>query len=152
MNEDYQSELPTPFCTLTDHTLPVTDIVCGVGIFPNCRVMTASADHSVKVCVSIRAISIIALNYFEIWDLGTKSLLTTFQFPEIISLLAWDVTERFFFAISSTGSIYQINLFRQKPRFGGYATQAIGGLSANDVVRIDEEYLQAQKKRLIQVG
>jgi hypothetical protein len=30
--------------------------------------------------------------------------------------------------------------------------QAIGGLGANDVVRIDEEYLQAQKKRLIQVG
>ncbi|KAJ2934043.1 hypothetical protein H1R20_g3054, partial [Candolleomyces eurysporus] len=97
--------------------------------------MTASADHSVKI-----------------WDLGTKSLLTTFQFPESISLLAWDVTERFFFAFSSTGSIYQINLFRQKPRFGGHAMQAIGGLGANDVVRIDEEYLQAQKKRLIQVG
>ncbi|RXW12812.1 hypothetical protein EST38_g13043 [Candolleomyces aberdarensis] len=134
-SDDSGSELPTPFCTLTDHTLPVTEIVCGIGIFPNCRVMTASADHSVKI-----------------WDLGTKSLLTTFQFPESISLLAWDVTERFFFAISSAGSIYQINLFRQKPRFGGHAMQAIGGLGANDVVRIDEEYLQAQKKRLIQVG
>ena len=78
--------------------------------------------------------------------------MTTFQFPQIISLLAWDVTERFFFAASSEGSIYQVNLFKQKPRFGGQSMQAIGGLGANDVVRIDEDYLHAQKKRLIQVA
>jgi len=48
-NEEFLSELPTPFCSLSDHTLPITDIVCGVGVFPNCRVMTSSADHSVKV-------------------------------------------------------------------------------------------------------
>ncbi|KAF6761524.1 pre-rRNA-processing protein IPI3 [Ephemerocybe angulata] len=135
VNEDLQQELPAPFCTLTDHTLPVTDIVYGLGVFPNCRILTASADHSVKV-----------------WDLSTKSLLTTFQFPHIISMLAWDTTERFFFAVSAEGSIYQINMFRQKPRFGGQAIQAVGGLGTNDVVRIDEEYLQSQKKRLIQVG
>lgn len=67
-------------------------------------------------------------------------------------MLAWDTTERFLFAVSPEGSIYQINLFRQKTRFGGQAMQSLVGLGSNDVVRIDEEYLEAQKKRLIQVG
>ena len=49
LDDEVQNEPPTTYCTLSDHTLPVTDIVCGVGLFPSCRVLTSSADHSVKV-------------------------------------------------------------------------------------------------------
>jgi pre-rRNA-processing protein IPI3 len=49
LDEDIEADLVTPFCTLSDHTLPVTDIVCGVGPFPTCRILTSSVDHSVKV-------------------------------------------------------------------------------------------------------
>ena len=49
VDNDAQNELPTPYCTLSDHTLPVKDIICGLGAFPTCRVLTASLDHSVKV-------------------------------------------------------------------------------------------------------
>ena len=49
LDDALQNELPTPYCNFTDHTLPVTDIVCGVGSFPSCRVLTASIDHTVKV-------------------------------------------------------------------------------------------------------
>lgn len=49
LDDEVQNEPPTTYCTLSDHTLPVTDIVCGVGPFPSCRVLTSSVDHSVKV-------------------------------------------------------------------------------------------------------
>ncbi|TFK18988.1 pre-rRNA-processing protein IPI3 [Coprinopsis marcescibilis] len=135
LNNEQQVELPTPYYTLSDHTLPITDIVCGIGAFPNCRVLTSSVDHSVKV-----------------WDLATKTLLSTFEFPQSMSLLAWDITERFFFAASEKGSVYKINLFRQKAGVSGQASAAVGGSGANDVMRIENDIIEAQKKRLIQVG
>ncbi|KAF8075050.1 WD40-repeat-containing domain protein [Lyophyllum atratum] len=126
LDEEQQTDLPLPYCTLSDHTLPVTDIVCGIGSFPNCRVLTSSVDHSVKL-----------------WDLSSRSLLTTFQFPQPISCLAWDLTERIFFAASADGSIHQMNLFRQRDtEKGGQFTEAIGGAGVADIIR----------KRLISVG
>ena len=49
VSNEFQAELPVPYCSLSDHTLPVTDIICGVGAFPKCRILTSSIDHSVKV-------------------------------------------------------------------------------------------------------
>lgn len=49
VDDDLQNELPTPYCNLSDHSLPVTDIVCGAGSFPSCRILTSSADHTAKV-------------------------------------------------------------------------------------------------------
>ncbi|GBE86365.1 Pre-rRNA-processing protein [Sparassis crispa] len=136
LDEDLQNELPTPYCSLTDHTLPVTDVVCGVGLFPSCRVLTASADHSVKL-----------------WDLSSKSLLTTFDFPQPISCLAWDATERLFLAASADGSIHQVNLFRQRvDEFDHAAVEAVGGAGVTDVIRIDDEDQHTARKRLISVG
>jgi hypothetical protein len=44
-----QDDLPSAYCTFSDHTLPVTDIQVGVGRFPRIRVLTASLDHTAKV-------------------------------------------------------------------------------------------------------
>ncbi|KAK2463636.1 hypothetical protein APHAL10511_004387 [Amanita phalloides] len=132
LDDDTQNELPVPYCSLSDHTLPVTDIVCGVGRFPLCRVLTSSLDHSVKL-----------------WDLSSKSLLTTFQYPKPIVILAWDKTERLFFAASSDGSIHQTNLFRkQNEKLGAHNLEAVGGSGASDAIRVDD----AQKRRLISIG
>ncbi|KDQ26996.1 hypothetical protein PLEOSDRAFT_1077773 [Pleurotus ostreatus PC15] len=116
LHDDHQNELPLPYCTFSDHTLPVTDIICGVGLFPTCRVLTSSKDHSVKL-----------------WDVASKSLLTTFQFPQPISCLAWDITERVFFAGSEDGSIHQMNLFRAS------AAEAIGGAGLTGIIRVEDE-------------
>ena len=123
------------YCTFSDHTLSISDIKCGVGAFPQCRVLTSSADHSVKL-----------------WDLSTRdhSLLTTFQFPKAISCLAWDPSERFFFAAAQDdeGSVYRMNLFRQGEADVG--AQAVGGAVPQEVVRVDDEMLK--QKRLISAG
>ncbi|KAG2129202.1 WD40-repeat-containing domain protein [Suillus bovinus] len=134
VDNDTQNELPTPYCTLSDHTLPVKDIACGLGAFPTCRVLTASLDHSVKI-----------------WDLSSQSLLTTFHFPKPISLAVWDITECSFFAASPDGSIYQVNLFRQRTeKHAGQTIEAIGGAGVSDVIRVADEDSNS-RKRLISV-
>ncbi|CAL1714772.1 unnamed protein product [Somion occarium] len=136
LDDGSQNDLPSPFCTLTDHTLPVTDILCGIGLFPTCRILTASVDHSVKL-----------------WDLSSHTLLTTFQFPHPIKVLAWDVTERLFFAASEDGSIHQVNLFRQREeKFARNGLEAVGGAGVTDIIRIDGEGQENSRKRLISVS
>lgn len=80
------------------------------------------------------------------------SLLTTFQFPRLISTLALDFTERLFFAASPDGTIYQVNLFRQRDDKLGRAMEAVGGAGSTDIIRITDEDQQASRRRLITVG
>ena len=134
VDNDLQNELVTPYCALSDHTLPVTDIACSFGIFPTNRILTSSLDHSVKV-----------------WDLSAQTLLSTFQFPKAITTITWDVTERLFFAASVDGSIHQVNLFSQREdRFA----VAVGGGGAADPIRIGDgdSPTDPTNKRLISVG
>jgi pre-rRNA-processing protein IPI3 len=49
LDDSVRDEIPEAYADLSDHTLPITDIACGFGPFPSCRVLTASTDHSVKV-------------------------------------------------------------------------------------------------------
>ncbi|TFK74935.1 WD40 repeat-like protein [Pluteus cervinus] len=130
-----QNDIPEPFCTLEDHTLPITDLCCGVGPFPKCRLLTSAADHSVKL-----------------WDIASHTLLTTFQFPKPILRLVFDVTERYFFGASGDGAIYQINLFRQaQSESHSGMSEAIGGAGLSDMIRIAND-VQDTQKRLISVG
>ncbi|EJD07635.1 pre-rRNA-processing protein IPI3 [Fomitiporia mediterranea MF3/22] len=133
-----QHETPTPYCNLSDHTLPITDIVCGVGSFPACRLLTSSIDHSVKL-----------------WDLSSRTLLTTFLFPSPIHSLAFETAERTFFAASSEGTgpdaggtVYQVKLFRRRdPENNGHGVEALGGGGVGEAIRLD-----ADPKRVIFVG
>ncbi len=43
------SGVASPFCRLSDHTLPITAINIGLGIFPQLRIISASEDNTVKV-------------------------------------------------------------------------------------------------------
>ncbi|KAF9648637.1 WD40 repeat-like protein [Thelephora ganbajun] len=134
VDNDLQNELVTPYCTLSDHTLPITDILCSFGTFPTNRILTSSLDHSVKI-----------------WDLLTQTLLSTFQFPRAIATITWDAAERIFFAASVDGFIHQVNLFsRREDKFA----VAVGGGGAVDPIRIGDESSSTgpTKKRLIPVG
>ncbi|KIJ62015.1 hypothetical protein HYDPIDRAFT_183001 [Hydnomerulius pinastri MD-312] len=142
VNDDLQNDLPLPQFSLSDHTLPVTDIVVGLGPFPKCRILTSSVDHTVKL-----------------WDLSSQSLITTFHFPKPISRIVWDITERLFFASSPDGSIHQTNLFRERPsktQGQGPIIEATGGAGLSDIIRIGThdptDPDDTARKRLIEVG
>ncbi|KAG0323249.1 Pre-rRNA-processing protein ipi3 [Dissophora globulifera] len=121
--DDSQTDSPAPHYSWTDHTLPITDIQCGVGRFHGARVVTSSLDHTCKL-----------------WDLSKGVLLTTFLFPTKIMALAFDPAERFFLAASGTPAstsstaneadylIYQALLYKSKYTQQGYSTiEAVDG-------------------------
>ena len=69
--------------------------------------------------------------------------------------MAWDVTERMFFAASADpeGSIHQVNLFRRRADYSaGGVTEAVGGAGVADVIRVGEEDPKTRNKRLITIG
>ncbi|KAF8317122.1 WD40 repeat-like protein [Clavulina sp. PMI_390] len=137
LDSSLSSDIPNAFYTLTDHTLPITDIVCGVGTFPRCRILTSSLDNSCKII-----------------DLASRSLLSTFQFPHPITTLAMDMTERVFFAASRDGDVHQVNLYRRRTEQTserGPAMEAVGGggQGSAELIGLEED---AQKKRLLSVG
>jgi len=87
----------------------------------------------------------------KLWDLSTRSLLTSFLFPQPITVLATDPSERFFFAASQDGSIHQVNLFRKRTGATSVrAVEAVGGGGMSDVIRLVDE--KAENERLISVG
>lgn len=93
---------PTPYCTLSDHHLAITDLAISSGRFPHqITVFSSSADSTVKL-----------------WDLRTRSQLSTFVFEQPIHRVVLDCTERFFFAATSPNSeqslVYRIDLFRKR--------------------------------------
>jgi pre-rRNA-processing protein IPI3 len=139
VDDDLQNDFPVPYCGLSDHTLSITDIVCGAGSFPRCRVLTSSVDA-----------------YVKLWDLSSRTnpLLVTFQFPKPISCLAWDLTERFFFAASrdDDGSIHQMDLLRQ--REDGLGIEAVGGTDVGHIERVGlgESDTAKKNKRLMLAG
>jgi len=110
-------------------------------------------DHSVKVNYISYQICDPDETNLQLWDLSSGTLLTTFQFPHAITHLAWDVTERVFFAASQDGSIHCVSLFRQRKTDAGESiSEAVGGGGTSEVIRINEEGANSQSRKLIQVG
>lgn len=51
--DDSIDESPSPYYTWSEHSLPITDIWCGIGSFNTTRVLTSSLDHTCKVSLFI---------------------------------------------------------------------------------------------------
>ncbi|KAK4053650.1 Pre-rRNA-processing protein ipi3 [Microbotryomycetes sp. JL221] len=124
---------PTPFATLTDHTLPITSLAVGAGAFPACRILSASMDSTCKL-----------------WDISNSApaLLSTFSFSNPVTHIVWDSLERFFFAAGPTQTndttssrVVKVSLYRKrKDAFGYEAVEAVGGGGRGDVERLTEEH------------
>jgi pre-rRNA-processing protein IPI3 len=105
-----------------------------------------------RLFFSIRHTPIPTNNLKKVWDLASKSLLTTFQFPHAVDSITWDATERFFFAASADGSIHQVNLFRTRiDKTRGRVTEAVGGAGVGDILSVAEDDPIAGKRRLVSV-
>ncbi|KAJ2961028.1 hypothetical protein NQZ79_g3661 [Umbelopsis isabellina] len=112
---------PSPHYSWSDHSLPVTDIVCGTGTYGSARIWTSSLDHTVKL-----------------WDLATGSLLTTFLFPHPIDTLAVDVSETTLLA-AGHHNIYQVDLYKrvEERSYAAASVESLGGMGKVESVGLD---------------
>ncbi|CAG8546894.1 4348_t:CDS:2 [Funneliformis mosseae] len=125
--DDSVDESPSPYYTWSEHSLPITDIWCGIGSFNTARIVTSSLDHTCKL-----------------WDLSTGYLLTTFIFPTAITCIIVDPAERMFFGGGSNNLIYQVYLYRRRESsnynaFGEEMSSVGGAGSIEDISSIDDE-------------
>ena len=137
---DYASEsdIPTPLITLSDHTLPITDIQVGFGPITTARIFSASMDSTVKV-----------------WTMSpiagqsgpSGALIATFAFPSPIQHLAVDPSERHFFAGSrqENGGVYHVQMYQQKE---GRNPETVGSATAGASISILGEEDSTSRKVL----
>lgn len=122
VSNDHQKEIPTAYCTLSDHTLPVTDIQIGLGAFPSdCRVLTSSVDHTVKL-----------------WSLTSPaSLLSTYHLPAPPTSLIFDPLERAFWAASGK-EVFAVNLYERRAGEEADDEDDMAGVTTSMVLRKDK--------------
>ncbi|KAJ1929978.1 Pre-rRNA-processing protein ipi3 [Tieghemiomyces parasiticus] len=87
---------PTPLYTWAEHTLPITNIVCGYGLGPATRTITVSRDRTCKV-----------------WDHSTGELLTTLLLPAAITAVTLDSVEARLYLGTDTGVIWRVELYER---------------------------------------
>jgi len=95
----------TPYYTWTEHTLPITDLVCGLGLMNYSRVVTVSLDRSCKI-----------------WDLSNGKCLATVVVPTNIRSVAMNPTETSIYVGGGDGLIYCIDLY-SKTKNNQYGTK-----------------------------
>ncbi|XP_074042988.1 LOW QUALITY PROTEIN: WD repeat-containing protein 18 [Sinocyclocheilus anshuiensis] len=86
------SRTPEPCHILSRHSLPITDIHCGL-MGPQARVATASLDQTVKV-----------------WEVSSGEMLLSVLFDVAIMSVTFDPCEYFLFCGGSDGNIFQVSL------------------------------------------
>jgi len=84
----------SPYYTWTEHTLPITDLICGIGLMNYSRVVTVSLDRSCKI-----------------WDLSDGKCLATIVVPTNIRSVAMNPTETSIYVGGGDGLIYCIDLY-----------------------------------------
>ncbi|XP_068176500.1 WD repeat-containing protein 18 isoform X3 [Antennarius striatus] len=89
------SHAPEPRHVLSRHSLPITDLHCGL-MGAQARVATASLDQTVKV-----------------WELSSGELLLSVLFDVEVMSVTMDPCEYFLFCGGSDGNIFQVSLCNQ---------------------------------------
>ncbi|XP_060797659.1 WD repeat-containing protein 18 [Neoarius graeffei] len=86
------SRTPEPRHVLSRHSLPITDVHCGL-MGPQARVATASLDQTVKL-----------------WEISSGEMLLSVLFDISIMSVTLDPCEYFLFCGGSDGNIFQVSL------------------------------------------
>lgn len=109
-----------PYAAFHDHSLAVTDVVVGNGLINDVRIYTASKDATVRV-----------------YDLLSKTLLTTFVLPHPVESVAKDPAARALY-VGMEGSVRTIPLYR----VSNQELEAVGGSAKIVTVAADPELRQ----------
>lgn len=104
-----ESSAAMPYASFTDHSLAISDLrVSESALIADLRLYTASKDGTLRV-----------------YDVTTKSLLTTFVFALPVDCLATDPAGRAVYAGLQDGSIRQVQMYNVNPFT--HVLEAVGG-------------------------
>lgn len=106
--KDDQLKSVKPFYSINDNTLPVTDFVISSGLVNDIKLYTASQDSTVRI-----------------YNIITKTLLTTFVLPSAVECISKDPANRNIYAGLSNGTIRTIPLYNINPNTN--ILETIGG-------------------------
>ncbi|CAH2354175.1 pre-rRNA-processing protein Ipi3p [[Candida] railenensis] len=108
-----------PYATFTDHSLAVSDLVISeTGILPDIRLYTVSRDSTLRI-----------------YDIMTKSLLTTFVLPISIESITKDPANRACYLGLSNGLIRVVPLYQVNPNTS--VLESIGG--CEKIITLDHD-------------
>ncbi|KAJ1678471.1 Pre-rRNA-processing protein ipi3 [Spiromyces aspiralis] len=143
--------IPVPVLTLSDHTLPVTDVQIGSGsgaggLFTGkALIYTVSQDHTCKAW----RLSMPAGSAGKGTTLRPRPL-TTWLFPVGLMAVAVDLAETCMFCGGADGKIYQVDLYQQQQHHQqqqkqhsdmveGGPLEAVLGKRGEDVINVDPD-------------
>lgn len=116
---DKSDHVIKPYWQITDNTLPITDLILNdVNILNDLKLYTTSKDNTVRI-----------------YDIMTKSLLTTFILPESVECITKDPSNRAIYVGLANGLIRTIPLYQINPHTS--VLESIGGM--NKIITIDQD-------------
>ncbi len=106
----------TPHIEFSNHSLPITNIYCGVNASGGGKIITSSLDRTVKI-----------------YNIVSKSMTASFSFPSAVTCVTMDNAETFMCVGSVDHNIYKILLLSQQQRDDGSlaTTNSLASLFAN---------------------
>lgn len=118
-----QGHAPEPRHILSRHTLPITDLHCGL-MGAQARVATSSLDQTVKVTLQhcflflcpllpVCFPSLTSCGRVQVWELSSGELLLSVLFDVEIMSVTTDPCDYFLFCGGSDGNIFQVSLCSQ---------------------------------------
>ncbi|KAL6453393.1 IPI3 Pre-rRNA-processing protein IPI3 [Candida maltosa Xu316] len=117
--DDEDSHHVKPYWQITDNTLPITDVILNdVGVLNDLKIYTTSKDSTVRI-----------------YDVMTKTLLTTFILPDAVECITKDPANRALYVGLSNGLIRSIPLYQINPHTS--VLESIGGL--NKIITIEHD-------------
>lgn len=111
--------LVKPYQSITDHTMPVTDILIGKGLSPDQRLYTGSRDGTLRI-----------------YDLSSRKLLTTLVLPLPVESFAVDPAGRSIYVGLELGIIRTVPLYHIDPHT--LVLEAIGG--NGKIITIEDDF------------
>ncbi|KAA8905263.1 hypothetical protein DIURU_001691 [Diutina rugosa] len=120
-----------PYQSITDHTMPVTDILIGKGLSPDQRLYTGSRDGTLRI-----------------YDLSSRKLLTTLVLPSPVESFAVDPAGRSIYVGLESGIIRTVPLYHIDPHTS--VLEAIGGngkiITIEDDFNLTSSFVQHQQE------
>ncbi|CAI5757441.1 unnamed protein product [Candida verbasci] len=108
-----------PYWSITDNTLPITDLILNdTGIISDLKLYTVSKDNTLRI-----------------YDIITKSLLTTFILPDSIESVCKDPANRVLYVGLSSGLIRPVPLYHINPY--NSTLESIGG--NNKIITLEND-------------